>query len=219
MKKIHFALLILSIVSLTKISAQHNYDSYNRFGITANITQFNIITDNFNTSAETGFLGGFQTRGSFYNNFDLVLGLNITSNKIGVEVINPTTTNIEDAEYDLLAAQLNVMLSYKILGEHLTIEAGPILMYNEKMALSDEAQKNYAINGLTSVTAEDIQDITKLNFNAGVGLTGGFEQFRLTVQYQYGINNILNKLNDKNLGNTDFKGHLSMLMGGITIYL
>ena len=71
----------------------------------------------------------------------------------------------------------------------------------------------------TGESAEDIQDITKLNFNAGVGLTGGFEQFRLTVQYQYGINNILNKLNDKNLGNTDFKGNLSMLMGGITIYL
>ena len=217
MKKIVIITLLL-LGSLTKMNAQHNYDSYNRFGITANITQFNILTDNFKSTAKNGFYGGFQTRGSFYNNFDLVLGLNITSNSIGVEVVNPAS-QVESAEYDLLAAQLNILLSYKLAGENLTFEIGPALMYNEKLKIKEAGQRDYTVNGLTGVTAKDLEDISKINFNMVAGLTGGFEQFRLTVQYHYGVNNILNKLNDKNLTNEKFKGNLSMLMGGIVIYL
>lgn len=218
MKKIPF--LLVFFLAINSLFAQHNYNEYNRFGITANLTQFNIITDNFNAKAQTGFLGGFQTRGSFYNNFDLVLGLNITSNKLGVEVLNPLTVSIEEAKYDLLAVQLNLLLSYKLIGENLTFELGPVLMYNNKMELTDSSMENYTVNGLNTVTAEQLQDISQFNFNAAVGLTGGFEHFRLQVQYQYGINNILNKLNKQNLVTTeDFKGHLSLLMGGVTFYL
>lgn len=220
MKKIPFLLLIISFLFANKLNAQRNYDEYNRFGITANITQFNILTDNFNTKPETGFLGGFQTRGQFYNNFDLVLGLNITSNKLGVEVINPSTSVIEDAKYDLLAVQLNLLLSYRLAGEHLTFDFGPVFMYNNKMELVESSMENYALNDLNTVTAEQIQDISQFNFNVAAGLTGGFEHFRLHVQYQYGINNILNKINKQGLNTPDdLKGHLSLLMGGVTFYL
>ena len=218
MKKIVLKVFFLCFFATTTLLAQHNYDSYNRFGIGANLTHFTIHSNEINTISKTGFLGGFQTRGSFYNNFDLVLGLNITSNKVGVEVIN-SLSQIEEAEYDLLAAQLNLLLSYKLIGENLTMEFGPVLMYNENMKLANNTQGNYLVNGLPVLTAKDLEDITQFNFNAAVGLTGGFEHFRFSLQYQYGINNVFNKIKDNTALDKAIKGHLGVFVGGVVFYL
>ena len=55
---------------------------HNMFGLKAAATIFDIKTDNFNTIAETGFIGGLATRGDFYDNWDIQLGINISNNKL-----------------------------------------------------------------------------------------------------------------------------------------
>jgi hypothetical protein len=65
---------------------------------------------------------------------------------------------------------------------------------------------------------KDIQDISKFNFYPSVGLTAGVKHFRFNVSYQYGINNMLENLNSKDLG-YDFKGNPGILNGNIILYL
>jgi hypothetical protein len=51
-----------------------------------------------------------------------------------------------------------------------------------------------------------------------VGLTAGVRHFRINVSYQYGINNILDNLNNRSLG-YNFKGNPGILNGNIILYL
>ena len=74
------------------------------------------------------------------------------------------------------------------------------------------------VDGYETLTAGEIQDISKVNFHLAGGITGGLEQFRVSAQYQYGVTNSLNKLNDNNLENSDFDGHSSLITFSATFY-
>jgi hypothetical protein len=207
LKNVLFVTLLLFIVSTT--TAQRNYDDYNLLGIQAGVTFFDINTSDLVTEQQNGFAAGFTTRGSFRNSFDLIYGLTFLSTNIGVWG-GPLTTSPSDKEfikYNIPNAQLNFQGSLNIVKKHLSIEFGPILNVNGKMKLDNENFENYLIDGYTTVRAQDITDISTINVRLMGGLTTGIENFRITANYQYGVTNILKKLNDQNLEKTDFEGH------------
>lgn len=209
-------LVVLFFSAFTNLSAQRNYDSYNRIGVTGGITFFNIETDDLQTASESGFSAGFTTRGPIYNDFDLVYGINFTGNK--VSVLGNNLLISEQILYQFQAAQLTFLGSYNIVKHHLSIEFGPILNINGKLKLEDERFSDYILEGYSILRAEEIQDISRLNFHLAGGISTGFESFKISGLYQYGVTNILNKLNDQNLENTDFNGHSSTIVIAVTFY-
>jgi hypothetical protein len=196
--------------------SQKNYEGSNHIGLTGGLTLFDINTSDLSTRQGQGFEGGFTTRGAFRNDFDLVYGISFFNSSIGVE--GKLTSDTQFIEYQIQAAQLALLGSYNIVKNHLTVEFGPILNVNSKMKLSRDAYKNYILEGYTTLRAEDIQDINRINFRLAGGLSAGLESFRLSALYQYGVTNVLGKLNGKNLENKDFKGHSSTIIFGATVY-
>ena len=74
--KYRYLLVIVTVLFVTQAYAQRSQKgSYNRLGIQAGAQLFDINTDNFITNKAVGFTGGFTTRGSFYNYFDLIYGV------------------------------------------------------------------------------------------------------------------------------------------------
>ena len=213
-KKLLFATLCLFLGQ--QAFSQRNYDGYNFLGIQGGITFFDIQTDDLVTMQKEGFTAGFTTRGAFRNNFDLIYGLSFQSASVGVEgrSILGDTQNIG---YTIQGVQLNFLGSYNIIVKHLSLEFGPIFDLNGKMKLADDKYGDYILTGYNTLTAADIQDISKFNVRLAGGLTAGLEHFRISAQYQYGVTNILGGLNDKGLENEDFKGNSStiVLMGVI----
>ena len=51
-----------------------------------------------------------------------------------------------------------------------------------------------------------------------VGITAGVKHFRVNLQYQYGVTNMLSALNDDGYS-TNFKGNPSVLSANLLIYL
>jgi hypothetical protein len=205
--------------------AQQNFGSYNRLGVQAGLTLFDIETSNLTTKQTAGFMGGFTTRGSFYEAFDLIYGINFLSNNI--EILAVATDNGLPTEqyldYSINAVQINFLGSYNIVRDHLSLEFGPILNVNGKMKLkSEDSYERYIldVDGVgTTIRAGDVQDISKVNFRVMGGLTAGLKNFRLWGQYQYGVTNMLKNLNDKELGKSDFKGNSSTFIFGAVFYL
>jgi hypothetical protein len=107
-------------------------------------------------------------------------------------------------------------LSYKIIENHLSFEFGPLVQVNGKLKINSIDESNI-ISG-TILLAKDIVDISTFNFFPVIGITAGVRHVRLNVSYQYGINNMLGNLNNKNLG-VDFKGNPGILNGNLIIYL
>mgnify|MGYP000676627574 CR=1 FL=1 len=199
--------------------SQRNYNHYNRIGITAGYTLFDISTSDLTTKQAGGFMLGFTTRGAFRNNFDLIYGLNFYNTKVEVLGRNPISfTDTEYIDYTVQAVQINFLGSYNIIKHHLSLEFGPILNINGKMKVDSEKFEDYILDGYDNLIATDIEDISPFNFLVTGGITGGFQSFRASVQYQYGVSNMLNKLNEKDLENTDFKGNSTTIILALVVY-
>lgn len=222
-----YLLLCFLLFSSFKTAAQRRggQGKHNMFGIKLGASLFDINTDNFTTTPNYGFIGGLATRGDFYNNWDIQLGMNIANNKLKIQGRENASARAEDIDFGLLNAQIQVLFGYKIIGNNrnyksnfkLTAEIGPVLMINSKMKLDEESYETYVIDN-TSLTAKDITKINGVNANGLVGLSIGAEQIRAFIHYQYGFNNILNKLNDIEGNTDDFKGNVSMFQFGALFY-
>lgn len=218
-------LLFVFLCSLAVCSQSYrNSGNYNRIGVQAKYALIDVETSDFDIEGEGGFMGGFTTRGRFYNNFGIVYGIDFLSSKVMIKGRPLGQVTEEQMEYNIIGAQLNLLLSYNIIGQHLAIDFGPALLVNSKMELKNNGQETNIVSGYTSLTAEDIEDISRINPFGVIAITGGFESVRFTVQYQYGFTNFFNSLNDQDLINVDlnavnFDGTASFIAAGIVLYL
>ena len=206
--------LFFIFISITALS-QYKYRDSNRIGISFGVNQFTLNTDNFQTKPDLGWNAGLSMRGNFYNNWDMVYNIQFSENNFSVAT-NTLTLAQEDVNYKLASAQVSLQVSYKLVENHLSIEFGPIVQVNGKLNI-DNTDENNVISG-TTLLAKDIREISNFNFYPTVGITFGVRHFRANVSYQYGVNNMLENLNNKNLG-VNFKGNPGILNGNLIIYL
>lgn len=214
-------LLLTAVLAVSPLvaSAQWEYRDSNRIGIIGGINQFDLNTDNFKVNPLVGWNLGLSVRGNFYNDFDMVYAMQFSENRFSVPTINASAQQ-EDVEFKLPSAQISLMLSYKIVENHLSVELGPMLQVNGKFKIDDKANLLNKIQGNT-YEADDIVNISKFNFYPVVGLTAGVRHFRANIQYAYGVTNMLGNLNDREdvVSTKKFKGNGSILSGNLIIYL
>ncbi|MGB7842683.1 MAG: outer membrane beta-barrel protein [Salinimicrobium sp.] len=219
-------LLFLGLLTVSiHADAQRIWEgSYNRFGLQGGVNQFNIQTNQLDINPGISWTAGFHSRASFYNDFQIVYGVNFYDFKLTMDgrekIENPEADR--EIEYNMIAVQINFFGSYKLLGHNLSLEAGPVVQVNGK--LDARQDKEYWYLGNYDIQAINIEKISPINVNLAAGISGGFEQLKLWVQYQYGLNNMLKGLQDEGLQEIDpgvskMKGHMSMLAGGIIVFL
>ena len=219
----HIVLVAFTISFVTLSNAQHRrYTIKNGFALGGGITQFDINTNNFNTTAGNGWLISSSATGDLPNKwYNISYGLQISSNSIEFSGYETDIDLVGDkqVEYDIMAVQLALLFHVKAVPNLLTIDVGPMIQYNGKLDLSSNNEENlyvYLNNG-NSVLAKEIEEISQINANGAIGATIGLGAFKFRAQYIYGFTNILNKLNDNvteigpHSGNSDFKGNQSML--------
>ena len=209
-----FAMLLFGFFAQAQYRSQYNY-----IGIQGGVSSFNILTDNFNTTPQTGFTGGFSVRGGIMNSFDMVYGIDFYSQKFGIDARETILSNTSEVDMSMLAVQVKLLGSLVLIHKHLSLELGPALQLNSKLNY-DDRNENYIIDGYNTLQINDIEEVSTINFNVIAGATAGFEHFRVFARYQYGVNNFFKPLNDETLENNgeEFKGNISMLEAGLTIY-
>jgi len=225
LKNILFVTVALCFVQLA--TAQRNYDQNNHLGLIGGIGLFDINTSDFETEQGTGYLFAFTTRGAFYNNFDLIYGINFIQNEVGIlanNLIDPTSTfQSQYVNYSMQSVQINLLGSFNIIKNHLSIEAGPLLNVNGKLKLDREEFENFTVEGYNTLTSGDLENVSRVHFHLVTGITAGIENFRLGAMYQYGVTNLFERFNDSETlilpeGKT-FKGNTSTIIFSATLYL
>ncbi len=218
MKKLKYILLVvISMAFVTLTYAQHKrYAIKNGVGIQGGVTQFDIITDNFVTKKNTGFIGGLSASVDIPHKwYNVSYNILLSENNIDIAAFSLANPTEEFVEYKLLTAQISFLFHAKLIGSNLTLDLGPMLQYNGDLELKDSSKEGYIISDYETLLTEDISKISNFNVNGAVGLSAGFGAFRLRAQYIYGFTNILGKLNDEdlNVGSNDnkFKGNQSMI--------
>lgn len=213
MKKLFLSSFFI-LISYTVFS-QYGYRDSNRIGINVGVNHFTLNTNNFETKPDTGWNAGLSVRGNFYDDWDMVYAIQFSENNFSVTT-DQLVFGKEDVNYKLPSAQISLQLSYVLIENHLSFEFGPLVQVSGKFKIDHEKENNI-ISG-TTLLAKDITDISRFHFYPVVGITAGVKHFRFNVSYQYGINNMLDNLNTKNLG-YHFKGNPGILNGNIILYL
>ncbi|WGK65823.1 hypothetical protein [Croceiramulus getboli] len=216
-------LLLFFLFSLAAWSQGYQSQGYNLLGAQGKYAIMNIQTDDFVMESSTGFQGGLTGRGAWYNNFDMIFGIDLMSAGVTSRGTSLLGVN-EEIEYRMIGAQVNLQLAYNILGQHLSIFAGPTFMLNGELELDNADQASHVLDGYTTLQAQDIQDISRFHLLATVGIAGGLEKIRLIAQYQYGVLNTFERLNKENVSlqdpeARDLKGNLGILSAGLVFYL
>lgn len=209
-------LVALTICFVTTSTAQ-NFEIKNGISIQGGITQFDISTDNFVTKKGIGFIGGMAATVDLpHKRYTVSYGMLLSENNL--EISGRMTDDVagnEMIEYKLMTVQVGFLFHAKILSDNLTFDIGPQVQYNGKLELKDSATETYYINGYDTLMATDITEISQFNANGVVGITAGFNAFRLRAQYGYGLTNIFSKLNNNNLNvgssESKFKGNQQLL--------
>lgn len=204
---------------VTVASAQYGKGDFNHIGLSLGINQTHLFTNNFNVNPGMSWTAGLAIRGNYYNDFAMVYGMNFTDNLFKVEA--NTLTGIKEVDLKMMAVQVHLLLSYKIAGSNFSIDAGPVLQLNSKIKFEEPDGELFIANaGLLRV--KNLEEISPINCNAHIGLTGGFENVRLNLSFQYGITNVLNNLNKQDevkLVTTEkLKGNLGILAANIIVY-
>jgi hypothetical protein len=192
--------------------AQYGDRDSNRIGISVGANQFTMNTTDFDTSPGTGWNAGLSVRGNFYNDFDMVYGIAFSENQFTVKTTSPV---LEDVKCKIQSAQISLLLSYKIVENHLSVEAGPMFQFNGKLDVKEEDEATPI--DLNGTVIKDIMEIPVFNFYPTVGVTAGVRHVRLHLFYQYGVTNMFRGL-DKPTGE-GITGHGSILGGNLCFYL
>ena len=213
-------LVAFALLFVTYSFAQRpNYDIKNFIGLHGGITQFDIITDNFITEKQDGWIAGLTGMVNVEHKwYDVSYGIQFTENNLGIAgaSLNGGGNDVM-LEYKLSAAQLALLMHAKIAGYNFMIDFGPVIQANGSLELKDDTQEDYYVSGIDNLQAKQLRDISKFNVNGAIGATAGFKNLRIRAQYQYGITNMLNKLNDLEGIDEDFKGNQSQIILGAMV--
>ncbi len=213
----HLLLVVICIAFVTLGYSQHRtYKIKNGIGLQGGITQFDILTDNFETRANTGFTGGLTAAVDIPHRwYNVSYNIQLSENNIDFNASALGSSVEEYVEYKMFTANISLLFHIKLISNNVTLDVGPMLQYNSELELKDTSKQGYIIANYDNLLTEDITKISQFNANGAVGLSAGFGSFLLRAQYVYGFTNILGKLNDQDLNvgsNTDkFKGNQSLL--------
>jgi len=206
MKK-RFSLLLLAITSFA--FAQYGYRDSNMIGLTLGLNQFTLNTSDIEAKPGTGWNIGLSMRGNFYNDWDAIYGLQFSEYNYKV-VTKKGVSGDRDVNYKLPCANVTFQLSYKFIENHLSVEFGPMVQINGNAQIEKTDEANI-VKG-TAVTAKDFTKMGNVGVYPVIGITAGVRNVRLNVTYQYGLTNMLGKVEG------DFSGHASVINGNVIFY-
>jgi hypothetical protein len=217
-------LFVLIFFFLTiQVFSQRSYpkEVYNTLGVQAGINYGGFTSDNLRLSPGMGFSAGLSTRANIYNNFLFLYGIKYFQYNTGIDVREEGRSGISEINLRTNGVQLNFFAGHKIIGDYLSIEAGPVVQINSKL-MTDEGYEDAIVEGYL-LKAEDLEDISKINFAIAGQVSAGIRRLKVWAQYQYGLSNMFRNLEPEEIdGNgsrvTDLQGAVRLATVGIVFY-
>lgn len=211
-------LLLFVFLSLPTYAQMQDYDSYNRLGIQGGVTYGGLTGPDFETSPGIGFMGGLSTRANVYRHMVIIYGVNFFQFNTGLKLQETVSSEAILTDFKATGVQINLFGGYKLLGEHLSIEAGPVLQVSSKWKPEATFKEHFLEQ--SGLKAKDLEDVSQINLNVAANLSTGFRDFKFWFQYQYGINNILKNIQaeEENSAAGKTEGHMSFATAGMVFY-
>lgn len=210
MKRVLFTTIILCFA--LQLNAQRRSSYNNLLGIGADLTSFNLQTDDVQVNSKIGWAAGLETRGKFRPYADLIFGIQLFNNKFSVE----EAITGDEIDMSVIGAEVKFLYAAKPWrSENFSFEIGPALSFNGEYKVEDSRYEESIIAGDSAVLVSSFQETTPINFSGIVGFSAGARKLRFNVHYHYAF---LDALNGKNAFSEELNGTMSYLSFGVRAY-
>ena len=118
----HFSLVAICISFVTLTFAQgKTYKIKNGIGLQGGITQFDIITDNFETKTNSGFMGGMSASVDIPHRwYNVSYNIQLSQNHIDINASPLLSLEEEYVEYKMFTANVAFLFHIKLINNNIT---------------------------------------------------------------------------------------------------
>ncbi len=188
MNKIKFLLLLVP----TLLFAQ----APRGFSLTAGINQTDLNSKDLLTESGIGFKAGTIFNFGYHESYNYQVELFYNQSNLKLKTVDQSLENVSNSKYTYSTIDLGAYLNYYILKPeedkfYVGPQAGFTLAFAGELIpakgadVSGEQYLPYLLN------ESSFSNMPKVNFVAGLGATGGYNDFRFDLRYGMGLTNIL----------------------------
>jgi hypothetical protein len=166
------------------------------FYASAGLSQTNLKSSDLLTESKPGFLIGLNALMGYHENYNFQLEASYKQNTLNVKYVENTFDQAKNSKYKYSEINFGFYVNYYILKPEedeffLGPQAGVFASLVDPLApskgadVTDQYYLPYLLN------ESDLTNSAKFNYGFGIGLTGGYNNFRFDLRYSLGMANFL----------------------------
>jgi len=182
------------------------------FSLTAGANQSSLVSDDLLADPGMGYKIGTVFNFGYHESYSYQIELFYNKSTIDLLTVDPDFESAGNSKYNYASADLGLYFDYYILNPEedqfyfgpqvgVTLSFGGQLTPQKSKGPGDEYYLPHLLDEY------DLTELPKFSYGAGVGFTGGYNDFRFDLRYTLGMTNLLNDVQtDSYDGNNRYTG-------------
>ncbi|MEP6931749.1 MAG: outer membrane beta-barrel protein [Flavobacterium sp.] len=198
-QKLHLFILFITI----SINAQVPRG----FSVGVGMNQTMLDSDDLLSDPNLSYNAGIAFNMGYHESFNYEITTLVSSNSLKLDYVDAQALTVQQAKYSVQNIDFGFNMNYYIItpdedkfyfgpsaGVYASISSGQL---SPKENANDQYYLPYRL------TENSFSDISKFNYGVSLGVTGGYNRFRLALKYNLGLSNFLNGVQTDNYSETN----------------
>ena len=186
-QKLHLFILFITIT----INAQVPRG----FSVGVGINQTMLDSDDLLSDPNLSYNAGIAFNMGYQESFNYEITTLVSSNSLKLDYVDDQALTVQQAKYSVQNIDFGFNMNYYIITPdedkfYFGPSAGVFAsVSNGQLSPKENANGQYYLP--YRLTENNFEDISKFNYGASLGVTGGYNRFRLALKYNLGLSNFL----------------------------
>lgn len=192
MKKYYFITLLITSFSAYSQAPRGFY-------LTAGFSQTALETKDLLTTPGAGFMAGVDFNFGYHETYNYQFEAVYNQSVLNLKSTDYNLIDVKESKYKYSNIELGFYLNYYIIKPEedkffLGPQLGGFVAFVDPIQPSKGADVNGELYLPYLLDESDLQDTSQFNYGAGIGLTGGYNDFRFDLRYSMGFANMFSNV-------------------------
>jgi hypothetical protein len=169
------------------------------FYASTGLVQTNLKSNDLISNSKPGFLAGINFLMGYHENYNYQFEAVYKQNTLNLKYVEDTFDQAKDSKYKYSELNLGFYFNYYILKPEedeffLGPQAGAFFAVVDPLTASKGSDVNNQYYLPYLLNESDLTNSSEFNYGFGIGLTGGYNNFRFDLRYSLGMANTLERV-------------------------
>lgn len=188
---------IFTYLALITIAFNANSQAPRGLYVTAGVNQTMLNSSDLEAESGTGYFLGANFNMGYHETYNFQAEILANQNNINLKSVDADFSNPQTKKFSNGNYELGFYFNYYILKPEeeeffFGPQVGVYTTFGNSLTPADGGGSSGSTNYLPHMISEiDLTNVSTFNYGAGLGLTGGYNNFRFDLRYRLGLNNSL----------------------------